>query len=67
MPGMAASTRRHLRVGLRAKGRRRAGEQLGVGFDLGVHLKPHDDFPIARGAVDDVGVIAAHGGLLYPN
>jgi hypothetical protein len=39
---------RDLAVGLAAEGGRGAGEQLGLGSDLGMDLHADDDFPIAN-------------------
>ena len=47
----------HLRVGLGAELRRGAGEELGLGRDLRMHLEADHDLPVPGGALDP---IAAH-------
>ena len=46
---------RDVAVGLAAERRGGAGEQLGLGGDLGVHLQADHDLPVAGGALDEVG------------
>ena len=43
--GEARINKGNLGIRFRAKGRRRAGKQLGVGGDLGMNLKPDHHFP----------------------
>ncbi len=53
---------RHLRVGLGPERRRRTGEQLGIGGDLGVYLEADHDLPFAGRAVDaERGRCVSHG------
>ena len=52
MPGIAASTRLTCAVRLGAERGRGAGEQLGVGGDLGVDLEADHDLPLAGFALD---------------
>ncbi len=46
----------------RAEAHRRAGEQLRLRGDLGVHLQPDDDLPGAGAPFDQFGICRGHGG-----
>ena len=50
--GHGGVDQRHLGVGIGAERGRRAGEELGVGDDLGMDFQPEHDFPIAGFAFD---------------
>ena len=58
MPGIAASTRLTCVLGSAPNVGRRAGEELGVGGDLGVDLEADHDLPLAGGALD--AIVAHH-------
>ena len=53
---------RHMAIGIAAELRGCAGEELGMGGDLGMDLHAHDDLPIAGGALDELGCI---GGCVH--
>ncbi len=44
-----------LRIGLRAEGGRRAGEELGVGGHLGMDFEANHDLPLAGCTLDAIG------------
>src|SRR5690606_11611407 len=56
--GEAGVDQRHLLVRPGAEADRCAREQLGVRGHLGVDLQTHDDFPSARAALDQFGVLS---------
>ena len=55
----------HVRIGLGPELRRRAGEQLGFGAHLRVHLHPDHKLPVAGGAGDDLWLGFAKAELLH--
>ena len=48
-------------IGLASKLGRCAGEQLGMGRNLGMHFQAYDDFPITGGAFDELFRIGRAG------